>query len=625
MSTLTQTASFNKPFSQAHTFKPAPARDERAPYKGRSDLVETENGHFDKATFYRIVGSNKGISKVAEAVTSILTESGISPQRRGLILALIGESGGSPEPIHRTSFALGKRLYDFDESATENEQKKRQRSIERMVRREIKKLIKEQEAAGITLVHVKEGKQIRNSDGTTDNIPSVFTLHILPLIQSTLNEFKFQKGANRMHNAARVAIKNAGASLSIPPKTSNRRQPDQTAIAHKQALTWAQRYATLSGDKLTAIDELIEELKELKQEGGRTRESGGLVALQAELTILPDNNPEASRVLYSYESQGGTLLEETDADLESLPGGVGATEGAPLPPCDSQAMATDAQRALDAFLSVEAQPDQILFKDDEEKKVVAERAITAVEFGEQVEGLIDDAKHDGFSFIARIRGPVLQTDDCEREAMELLKRFCFLVVETSPENFQCWIAFADEADKGAVRDRWFKGLSQILPGTKANAGSGGALRWPSSQNLKPERITEPGAAWTVRVGYVDEGRIVTPAELDEFGLLGPLPEVSAEQDASTRPTSSGWPSYQIALAGALKKSDGMPDESNADARFVTVAITRFGWTNSERKRIAEKLREVSEHARDREPEDYALKTVNRVADYLHAQKGVSWA
>lgn len=489
-------------------------------------------------------------------------------------------------------------FYPFDETASDEKKKERRRNIERQIRRELSKLHEEQLASGLTVVHVKEGRQIKSGDDLV-NIPNEFTLPILPLLKSALNEFKEQTGKNRMRTAARIAIEKAGAQLKIPPKSTTRRDPDQLLLALKNTLSWAERYAEKTGDKRTAYDKLIAEITELRDHGGRTPLSGGLLAIQADLTVLPDSCDSESGVPLFLESHKGDSTSEV---IESQGG------------CDSEELASEAQRALDAFLSVEAYPDEVLFLNDETEEREGGRKINTAQLKAELDDLVFDARQGGASFIVRIRGP-LQIDDCTREEMEFLSRFAFASFETSPNNFQTWLAFADDDDKATARDRLFAGLRQLFPGTKLNAGSGGAIRWPGSLNLKPNRRLPDGSAWSVRMVHAEPGRIVTPSELDEFGLLADIEPVS--QPVESAPARSGWPDYEATLKRALLAGK---THSEADASWVTSSILFY--KKRDREEIAARLREVSQHARENEPQKYAIRSVNKVGDHLN-RKGVT--
>ena len=113
-----------------------------------------------------------------------------------------------------------------------------------------------------------------------------------------------------------------------------------------------------------------------------------------------------------------------------------------------------------------------------------------------------------------------QVDDATRETCERLRAVSFLQIETSPGNYQCWLAIGDEREKeelDATRKRFLRVVSRI----GGNGGSYGALRWPGSVNHKPERNQADGSQPTVRIVHLEMGRVTTVAELAGLGLLAP--------------------------------------------------------------------------------------------------------
>jgi hypothetical protein len=232
-----------------------------------------------------------------------------------------------------------------------------------------------------------------------------------------------------------------------------------------------------------------------------------------------------------------------------------------------------------------------------DKKTGAYHEVEADEFGAEIEELIGDAERGGVSLVARVRGPVLQIDDCNAEVALLLEPFSFFVEETSANSFQVWLAFRDEWDKAEVAARLFVRLRELK--LEGNPGAGGATRWPGSVNAKPSRN-----GWRVRVDSVNPSRFVTPSELEDVGLLGDPPspvELDWQPDGAPR----AWPDYDR----CLKDKDG--DRSKADAQFVFFALTR----NRTPEEIAEKLVEVSTKAKEK-GEKYINRTVAKGVAYL---------
>jgi len=305
--------------------------------------------------------------------------------------------------------------------------------------------------------------------------------------------------------------------------------------------------------------------------------------------VIPDNSlPEA------IDSQGGIPLYFSDSS-------VGGLEVNSIFPDQFQG-----RYALATFESVGAVIDQVIFRNDITEEKDSDHRMTSEQFEAELPELIADAERGGVSFIARVRGPVLQLDDCDAEAVKLLKPFSFMVEETSENNYQTWLAFKDDQDKGEIRDDLFRRLREIAPGV--NCGSGGATRWPGSINFKPERN-----GWRVRLVYVNQGRVTTPAELDDAGLLAD-PDIR-EFDWKADGPPGDWPDYIRCLEDVPKRErDGQPDRSRADAQFVFFSLRR----RRSVEEITVKLFEVSDRARE-SGQKYIERTIAAAVDFLNGR------
>src|SRR5262249_2463772 len=91
------------------------------------------------------------------------------------------------------------------------------------------------------------------------------------------------------------------------------------------------------------------------------------------------------------------------------------------------------------------------------------------------------------------------------------------------------------------------------------------------------------------------GRVTTPGELEEAGLLADLPKVELPADFKLGSKPGPMPNYQTCLDRARKRKDGQPDRSAADAMFVKLALL---WGRPE-KDIEVGLGNVSEKAKER--------------------------
>jgi hypothetical protein len=203
---------------------------------------------------------------------------------------------------------------------------------------------------------------------------------------------------------------------------------------------------------------------------------------------------------------------------------------------------------------------------------------------------------------------LIQVDDCDRDMVERLKPFAFLVVETSPDNFQVWLALpleTSKAERDAVRHRLLTEL-----GT-ADKSASGALRLPGSLNTKPKHRQADGSFFRVRIAHTSPGRFVSIAEFEAAQLLIPNSTDSTAKQAPTQSTKNRvartFPDYTRCVAEAKRKDDGEPDLSDADKNWCILSLGR-GWSRADTEA---KLMEHRDKAKRRP--DYARRTVDYAA------------
>jgi hypothetical protein len=180
-------------------------------------------------------------------------------------------------------------------------------------------------------------------------------------------------------------------------------------------------------------------------------------------------------------------------------------------------------------------------------------------------------------------GVIGQLDDLKDGQINRVREKAFLIVETSPGNFQVWIAIKG-GDEGLVK-RLMKGI-----GSDPRANCSG--RVAGSPNVKPKYApTFP----MVKIVALQPGCMVMPTELERLGLVAPPatrpPSVSLHFSASAG--GRGWPDYDRCLRGAPVTSHGLPDRSEADFFWSKWAIERGNSPNA----VQVKLLETSEKAR----------------------------
>jgi RepB DNA-primase from phage plasmid len=206
---------------------------------------------------------------------------------------------------------------------------------------------------------------------------------------------------------------------------------------------------------------------------------------------------------------------------------------------------------------------------------------------------------------------LIQLDDLKAEGLEKLKDVAFLTLQTSPGNHQAWIAVsgltAGEETKEFAR--------RLRKGAGADPSASGATRVAGTVNYK--RKYEPDFP-TVRIEDATPGRIVSPAELEQRGILAPVEPpavipIKTHRRATKSEGERTWPDYERCVSGAPPSKEGPgPDRSMADFFWCMMAAQR-GWSIEE---TANKLMEVSSKAQERvrlRDEGYALITAQNAA------------
>jgi hypothetical protein len=207
-------------------------------------------------------------------------------------------------------------------------------------------------------------------------------------------------------------------------------------------------------------------------------------------------------------------------------------------------------------------------------------------------------------------GRLIQIDDCTPEVMRRLLPFAFLVVETSPGNFQVWLALSpditDEARKD-VRGRLLRKFAENSEG--ANGGAFNSLRLPGCLNAKEKYRQSLGHFPRVALTHVELGRTVAPLELEQAGLLAapvekPKPPI---MPTSAKLPTGALPDYNNYLA------DAGGDRSRADIRWAMAALGA-GFPHYA---VIAQLETLSGKAQCRR-DDYTRKTVEQAAVFVAA-------
>ena len=217
----------------------------------------------------------------------------------------------------------------------------------------------------------------------------------------------------------------------------------------------------------------------------------------------------------------------------------------------------------------------------------------------------------GENLIIRPTGPdvqFIQLDDLSAEQLHRVRTVAFIIHETSPGNHQAWFAVSGVShDKEAFKD-FMRRVRKAVGQTDKSAS--GATRMAGTFNFKTKYAPNYP---TVTITDAAPGRVTNEEQLTRLGLLA-APEPVIPPTFTPVPSSNNrpWPSYEITLMRAPRKSDGTPDRSRADYNFALVCLT--GQKGIEETIV--KLLEVSERARERHArgdKGYARITVENAA------------
>jgi hypothetical protein len=248
----------------------------------------------------------------------------------------------------------------------------------------------------------------------------------------------------------------------------------------------------------------------------------------------------------------------------------------------------EAIRMLDLFASVGANRFDVTFLDIEGEK----RGFRKDQSIRQLKGslplIFPGLQERQNSLVVRPhsdKATLIQLDDLNGETLAPLRDVAFLSLQTSPGNYQAWVAVSSLEDAKAFARR-------LRRGTHADLTASGATRVAGTANFK--RKYEPDFP-TVAIAGKNPGRIVTAERLESLGLLATPAAPAAPLRAYRSSRSRSWPDYQRCLQGApLNHAQTGPDISRADF-FWSMMSAQRGWSI---EAIAGRLMELSSKAQE---------------------------
>jgi hypothetical protein len=255
-----------------------------------------------------------------------------------------------------------------------------------------------------------------------------------------------------------------------------------------------------------------------------------------------------------------------------------------------------AYRMLDTFASVGAHYFDVTFLDIDGAKRGFRKEQSVIQIRNSLPKLLPGLTERQNSIVVRPYADgvtLVQLDDLDAAALERVQGMAFLTLATSPGNHQAWVAISGLDDGKDFARR-------LRKGTGADLSASGATRIAGGLNYK--RKYAPSFP-TVSIVSMVPGRIVTPEQLDQLGLLAarePARPASPLRVSSSR----SWPDYERCVQGApMNHGKTGPDISRADYFFALMAAQR----NHSIEDIAAKLMEVSAKAKEN-GEQYARLT-----------------
>jgi hypothetical protein len=204
----------------------------------------------------------------------------------------------------------------------------------------------------------------------------------------------------------------------------------------------------------------------------------------------------------------------------------------------------------------------------------------------------------------------IQLDDLTAQALERVRPAAFLCLQTSPGNYQAWVAVHDAGDPDFAR--------RLRKGAGADPTASGATRVAGHPNFKDKYAPNFPR---VEITHLAPGRIASKDGLEGQGLVAPREEPKPLR-SRVSPTYTGrrkWPSYHRCVENAPPNHGNTgPDISRADFAWSMTALD-WGWCIED---VAARLMEISGKAREN-GEKYALLTAQNAAAAVERRRGQS--
>jgi len=266
---------------------------------------------------------------------------------------------------------------------------------------------------------------------------------------------------------------------------------------------------------------------------------------------------------------------------------------------------------LDLFQGLGVESFALTFTDDTGRKVAFRRNRSVESLRCELPRLLFTSCEKRLNVIVRPTAAYtlsfIQLDDLSASQLDRVRAFSFLTLETSPENFQAWVA---------VTDASVETIRRVKKAAGADLNASGATRLAGSYNFKSKYAPNYPR---VRLHSIVPLHAVTVDELDRAGLIAPeehTPRTPRHAPIVRRRRLLAWPSYARCLADApgARNHQGK-DRSAADFNFCLISIDR-GWCV---EATANQLMAESEKAKST-GYNYALFTAKRAASVVSSNR-----
>jgi hypothetical protein len=261
-----------------------------------------------------------------------------------------------------------------------------------------------------------------------------------------------------------------------------------------------------------------------------------------------------------------------------------------------------ARAMLTAFASVGVHAFDVTLTDIEGVKLRFELNRKIDDVDRAIERALPAVADRQQNYIIRPRstGPrLIQLDDLDSAKAERVAPHAFMVLCTSPGNYQAWVALKDTpADREEAKDI----ARRIRKSAGADPSASGATRIGGSLNFKTKYAP---AFPLVEVTRTNAGHMTTTQELRESGLVAEPEQRPPAVFRASRPRRGrrGWPSYQKCLEGAPVGTSDSKKRSIADFTWCMIAVDWGRGTEETADRLLQESTKARENGRD-----YALMT-----------------